>query len=424
MKITPFEVPTVSHHPFRCWNLLADTVGQWYDKHSHSAKYNLAGTTCATLSIQDLIDLSEHPEKSEQALSFKAINLDYNSPMRGSPILRETIASLYSARAQGVTQDDVITTNAGVDANNIVLTALIEPTDHVICHYPTYEQLYTMPRALGAEVSLWKADPSKKWQLDIEELKGMIKENTKMIIVNNPHNPSGSIVPKPQLEEIIEIAQEKGIIVMSDEVFRPMFHSILPSDDDFPPSMINLGYRKVVVTGSMSKAYGLPGVRVGWIASRDPNIMADCHKMRYYTTTTVSQLDEAVAAEALSDRCIHAILARNIANCQTNIEAWQNFIDDHTWACSWVRPHAGTTAMVKFHKMGKPVDDEQLCLRLQEKAGICLIPASVCFGGRVDFRGHVRIGLGLETEGIKTALTALRAFMEDEYDTVSLAPKQ
>ena len=343
--------------------------------------------------------------------------------MKGGLALRQNLADLYSARAAGVTSEDILTANAGIDANHIVLAALVEPTDHIICHYPTYEQLYQVPRSLGAEVSLWKADPSTKWKLDIDDLKGMIRENTKMIIINVPHNPSGAIIPKPQLEEIVEIAEERGIIIMCDEVFRPLFHSILPSDDDFPPSVINLGYKKTVVTGSMSKAYGLPGIRVGWIASRDKDIMADCHKMRYYTTTTVSQLDEAVAAEAVSDRCIHAILARNIANCQTNIESWQNFIDEHNWACSWVKPQAGTTAMIKFHKMGKPVDDEKFCLQLQDKAGVCLIPGSFCFGDRSNFRGYVRVGLGLNTEEVKEGLAALRKFMEDEYESVAVISK-
>ncbi len=397
---------------------------QWFDKHAHGAQYGLAGTASAPISLQDLINISEHKEASEKALSLSEINLDYGSPMTGSPALRQNLANLYSARAQGVTERDILTANAGIDANHIALTALIDATDHVICHYPTYEQLYQVPRAIGAEVSLWKADPSNKWQLDIEELKGMIKANTKMIIINNPHNPSGAIITKPQLDEIVEIAEEKGITILSDEVFRPLFHSILPNDDNFPPSAINLGYKKVVVTGSMSKAYGLPGIRVGWIASRDEEIIAACQKMRYYTTTCVSPLTEAVAAEALSDRCIHALLAKNIGNCQANLKAWQNFIDNHNWACSWVPPVAGTTAMVKFHKMGKPVDDEQFCLMAREKASIGLIPGSVCFGDRVNFRGHVRIGLGLDPTKVKEALAVLATFIEDKYENVPAAPKQ
>lgn len=375
------------------------------------------------MSLQDLIQISEHSEETEKAFSFSNINLNYSSPMKGSNPLRENLAALYSARTQGITPDDILITNAGIDANHIVLTALLEPTDHVICHYPTYEQLFQLPRSFGAEVSLWRADPSNKWKLSIDELKSMVKDNTKMIIINNPHNPSGAVIPKSQLEQIVEIAEEKNIIIMSDEVFRPVFHSIRPSDDEFPPSATNLGYQKVVVTGSMSKAYGLPGIRVGWIASKSQEIIAACHKMRYYTTTCVSQLNEVVAAEALSDRCIHALLARNIENCQTNVEAWQNFIDNHNWGCSWTRPTAGTTAMVKFHKMGKPVDDEQLCLQLEQKASISLIPGSVCFGDRSDFRGHVRIGLGLDPTKVKNGLVALAKFMEEEYESVPTVAK-
>jgi aspartate/methionine/tyrosine aminotransferase len=398
-------------------------VAAWFDDHAHDAPHDLAGTASATLSIKDLIELSEHSEKTREALDFNLINLNYNSPMRGGHQLRDNLAALYSARSQGVTRDDILTCNAGIDANNIVLTALLGPGDHVVCQYPTYQQLYDVPRSQGVEVSLWRTDPSKKWQVDMEELKTMIKDNTRMIIINVPNNPSGAIIPKPQLEEIIDLAQEKGIIVFCDEAFRPLFHGILPSDDNFPNSAVNMGYKKVVVSGTMSKAYGLPGIRAGWIVSRDPQIIADCFKMRYYTTTTVSQLNEAVAAEALSERCIHALLARNIQYCKQNVEAWQNFIDEHAWACSWVKPVAGTTAMVKFHKMGKPVDDAKFCLVLQEKAGVCLIPGSKCFGDGEHFKGYVRTGVGLDPKQVKAGLVALSKFMEDEFADVAVAAK-
>ena len=394
---------------------------QWSDQ--HHGEHNLASTASAPLSMQNLIDISENKQKTAEALKLNDIVLNYNSPMRGGRPLRENLAALYSARGSSVDKEDILTANAGIDANHIVLAALISPGDHIISHYPTYEQLYQVPKSLGAEISLWKTEPSKKWQLDIDELKGLIKDNTKMIIVNNPHNPSGAIVSKSKLEAIVEIATEKNIIIMSDEAFRPVFHGILPSDEDFPPSAINLGYKRTVVTSTMSKAYDLPGIRVGWIVSKDKEIIELCHKMRFYTTTTVSQLDEAVAAEALSDRCIHAILAKNIKNCLTNTELWQNFIDEHNWACQWVRPVAGTTAMIKFHKMGKPVDDEKFCLQLEEKIGVVMIPGCVCFGERTDFKGHVRIGLGINPEKVKAGLAVLSNFMEEEYENVPTAAR-
>lgn len=356
-------------------------------------------------------------------MSLNSVKLTYGQPMRGGDGLCESLASLYSARQAGITKEDILTTNGGTAANHIVLSALLSPDDHVICQYPTYEPLYQVPKSLGAEVTFWKADPGQKWQLNIDELRTLLKPNTKLIIINNPGNPTGAIVPKPVLEQILDVAEEKNLTVLSDEIFRPLFHSILPSDDDFPPSAINVGYKKVVVTGSLSKPYSLPGIRAGWIASRNKDILEACRRMKQYTTFTVSRLDEAVAAEALSDRCIHALLARNIRLCQTNLELMQGFIEQHNWACSWVKPVAGATAMVKFHKMGKPVHDEDFCAKLQEKAGILLCPASLCFGGNADFRGYVRVGLGADHAGFKAGLEALARFMEEEYDSVSTAPR-
>ncbi|RMD41885.1 hypothetical protein DV735_g3246, partial [Chaetothyriales sp. CBS 134920] len=400
VHIPQFEVPT------------------WSDE--HHATHDLASTASVPLSIRDLVSLSEHKEQTAQALKFDDILLDYNSPFQGGHRLREALAGLYSARGSSVESKHILIANAGIDANHIVLSALLGPGDHVICHYPTFEQLYQLPKSLGAEVTLWRTDPSNKWQLDVDVLKSLVRPNTKMIIINNPHNPSGVVAPKSTLEGIIQVAADNSIIVMSDEAFRPVFHSILPSDPSFPPSTINLGYSKVIVTSTMSKAYGLPGIRVGWIASQDPDLLQLCQRMRNYTTIAVSQLDEAVAAEALSDRCIHAILAKNIRCCAANVDQWQNFIDQHNWACQWVRPTAGTTAMVRFHKMGKPVDDEKLCVQLEEKASITLLPACVCFGQRQDFKGYVRIGLGIDTDKVKAGLAALSQFLEDGLAQVNL----
>ncbi|RMZ82841.1 hypothetical protein DV737_g1944, partial [Chaetothyriales sp. CBS 132003] len=387
-------------------------VAAWSDE--RHATHDLASTASAPMSIQDLIDLSEHKDQTVQALKLNDILLDYNSPTAGGHVLRDALAGLYSARGSSVQSKHILITHAAIDANYIVLAALLSPGDHVICHYPTFEQLYQVPKSLGADVTLWKTDPSNKWLLDVDELKRLVRPKTKMIIINNPHNPSGAVATKSTLEDIIQVAAEKDIIVLSDEAFRPVFHSILPSDDDFPPSAINLGYSKTIVTSTMSKAYGLPGIRVGWIASQDSDLLQLCQRMRRYTSTTVSQLDETVAAEALSDRCIHAILAKNIRFCVANVEQWQTFIDQHNWACQWVRPTAGTTAMIRFHKMGKPVDDEKLCVQLEEKAAVKLVPGCVCFGERRDFKGYVRVGLGVDPDKVKAGLAALAKFLEDE----------
>lgn len=172
------------------------------------------------------------------------------------------------------------------------------------------------------------------------------------------------------------------------------------------------------MTGTMSKEFSLPGIRAGWIASPDSQILSACFQMRYYTTTTVSQLNEAVASEALDDRCVHYILERNLSNCISNVHAWQKFVDEHKWACSWVRPIAGTTAMVEFHRNGRPVDDVKLCLLAQEKADVCLIPGRKCFGDGVHFEGYVRIGVGLHPTQVREGLSALAKFMKEDFANV------
>ncbi|OAP62290.1 aspartate-tRNA ligase [Fonsecaea erecta] len=331
-------------------------VIQWNEKHLSAAKHDLLSSAASNISLSELLDISEDRKQSEKALSLSELKLKENDSGLGNVELRNNLAALYSARSGGVTENDIIITNGSAAADYTVFSALLGPGDHVICQHPVDELLYKIPASLRANVTWWNADPVKKWELDIEELKTLIRDETKLIAIQNPCDPTGAIVSRPILEALVEVAEEKGITILADETYRPLFHSILPSDDDFPPSTINLGYKKVVVTGAVSKAYGLAGTRTGWIATKDRTILDTCRKFRRLQSTIASTLDEVVAAEAVSDRCIHALLARNIKLCQTNLNLLQGFVEEHSWSCSWVKPRAGTTAMLKFHKMGKPID--------------------------------------------------------------------
>jgi aspartate/methionine/tyrosine aminotransferase len=177
------------------------------------------------------------------------------------------------------------------------------------------------------------------------------------------------------------------------------------------------------VTGSVSKAYSLAGLRVGWIASRDKSIIESCADSRDYTTISVGQIDDAIASFALSPDCIHNLLKRNIDLARTNLAILEKFIEDHRWACDWVKPQAGTTAFVRFNKMGKPVNDVAFCEMVLERTGVMLVPGSLCFGGGEDFKGYVRIGFVPETEVLEKGLEALRVFMDDGYEDVPVVKK-
>ena len=205
---------------------------------------------------------------------------------------------------------------------------------------------------------------------------------------------------------------------MSDEVYRPLFHGTSPMDPEFPPSILSLGYSNTIATGSLSKAYALAGIRVGWIASRSKDIIEQCAAVRHYTALSVSQINQSVASFALSPDTIHSLLGRNIQLAKTNLELLERFIVKHDEYCSWVKPVAGTTAFVKFEREGKPVDAPAFCKALQEKTGVMFLPGNLGFGE--EFKGYVRIGYVNRTEIVREGLEELRKFMRKEFDDLPL----
>ena len=179
-----------------------------------------------------------------------------------------------------------------------------------------------------------------------------------------------------------------------------------------------MGYENTICTGSLSKAYSLAGIRTGWIASRNRDIIEKCAEARDYTTISVSILDQQVAAFALDQNCIHSLLGRNIALARTNLELLERFVIKHDEYCTWVKPVAGTTAFIKFSRDGKPVDAREFCKQLQEKSGVMFLPGD-CFGE--EFKGYVRIGYVNRTDVVKEGLEQARLFMRKEFDDIPLA---
>ncbi|KAF7714154.1 Uncharacterized protein PECH_009016 [Penicillium ucsense] len=339
--------------------------------------------------------------------------------IRGSSVLRSNIARLYSSRTSDpLRPEDILVTNGAIQANFLGLYTNVGVGDHVICQYPTYQQLYSVPQSLGAEVSLWKSSEDQGWQLDVQELESMIKPNTKLIILNNPQNPTGAVLDREMLQAIVEVARQHDLIIHSDEVYRPLFHSLNSNQQDGPPSILDLRYDKVVATSSMSKAFSLAGIRVGWIASRSPAMIEEFASARDYTIISVGQLDDRVASHTLSSPTVDNLLARNYQLARRNLEDLEAFVREFAWTVSWTRPQAGTTAFLKFAKEGQPVNDVILCERLMETHGLMLVPGSLCFGNGRDFRGYVRVGYVPEREVMLEGLKALRSFMREWYEHI------
>ena len=181
-----------------------------------------------------------------------------------------------------------------------------------------------------------------------------------------------------------------------------------------------MGYDRAIATGSMSKAYALAGIRVGWIASRSKELIDTFAKARHYTTISVSQIDDQVAAFATSRPCVDNLLARNTELAKTNLPIIDKFVQDHKDICEWVKPVAGTTAFIRFSREGKPVDDVELCKMLHDEKGILVAPGSLCFGDGVEFRGYVRAGYVCETQVLENGLKEMTGFMRESFSQVPL----
>ncbi|KAI1059111.1 hypothetical protein LB507_003471 [Fusarium sp. FIESC RH6] len=385
-------------------------VEQWMDEYETTPEVlNVAETCAASISIDDLVGMCT--DAKTPGPIDTSIKLTYGA-ISGSPLLRERIAANCSDEGTRLAADDVVVTQGAIGANFLALYSLLGPGDHVVCVYPTYQQLYDVPRSIGAEVTLWKLKEEENFVPNTDDLAGMIQKNTKMIIINNPNNPTGVPIPNSVLKRIAQIAQEKDIILFSDEVYRPLFHGGASGEMEVPQPATTLGYKKSIVTGSMSKGYALAGIRVGWIASKDKSIISSVMAARDYTTISVSQIDDQIAKYALSPAVLPSLVDRNLTLARTNSRLVKEFIARYKSVCSWVEPTAGTTAFVRFSKDGKPVNDVDFCLDLLRKHNVLLVAGSKCFGSDKDFKGYVRMGYVCETEVLVEGLKRLGACIE------------
>jgi aspartate/methionine/tyrosine aminotransferase len=237
---------------------------------------------------------------------------------------------------------------------------------------------------------------------------------------STPQNPTGAVIPKTTLEEIVKIAREHSISILSDEIYRPLFHSISPTDPDFPPSILSLGYENAIATSSLSKVYSLAGLRVGWIASNSSSIVDLCINARSYALISVSHIDEHVASFALGPARVDNLLERNTTLVKRNLALVESFIEEHSSICEWVEPAGAPIGFVKFTRSGEPVDDFELCRSLLEKKGLLLVPGSKCFVDGKHLRGYVRIGFGGDTAELRAGLKALGEAIKDNYSALPL----
>ncbi|PNP46515.1 hypothetical protein TGAMA5MH_01973 [Trichoderma gamsii] len=383
----------------------------WILQNSEHAKYNIAGSAAPSLTLRELVSLSDNPSETEAALQFDEHFLGLGTN-RGSLELRTKLAALYNEK---VLPDSFLTAPGTTCANMIVFQSFIRPNDHVISTYPTYTQLSSLSKSIGCDVSPWRLDPNDEWRADMSELRALIKPSTKMIMLNNPNNPTGSVLDTQAQLEILAMAQQHGILVVVDEIFRPLYHG-----QTTIPSFLEHEFTKVITTSSMSKAWGMSGVRIGWIACRDKNLMDLMSNTKRYISEATSNIDEAIATECLSLRCRPAILKRHLDYAQQNLNLLEAFVEQNSDMCTWTRPTAGGTAFVKFLTMnGDAVDDVQFCKDLLKEFGVLLIPGSISFGEETpaNLQGYTRMHITVSPETMQKALAEISNFLSERRKT-------
>jgi aspartate/methionine/tyrosine aminotransferase len=357
---------------------------RYFAQYEFTAPYLLCCSDCESLSLQELLDMAD-----EECLQiWNNLRLGYTES-QGHPLLRKEIASLYSTINEE--QVLVLTPEEGI---YIAMQSLLKAGDHVVCTFPGYQSLYEIARSLRCEVECWLPRQDKGWVFHISDLKKLIRKNTRLLVINFPHNPTGALITRKELEEIIELARAHNILVFSDEMYR-----FLEQDEwDRLPATCDI-YEHAVSLCGMSKSMALPGLRTGWLVTRNPVMMQQFATFKDYTTICNASTGEILALVGL--RAKKSLIERNINIIRTNLKLLDEFFSRHQKLFGWQAPDAGPIAFIEFKGS---VSVDSFCQDLVEKKGVLLLPGSV-----YEYPGnYFRIGFG--RKNMKEALGKL-----DEY---------
>ena len=349
MKISPFKIE------------------EWMNRYEQSALFDLTTTCIKPLTLRELFEISSLSLSEAKIFDSR---LDYGDII-GSERLKTAVRALYINQEL----NNITITHGAIGANQLVFYSLLEKGDEVVCVVPTYQQHYSIPESIGANVKLYFLKEENNWLPNMEELEQVLTSKTKLLCLNNPNNPTGAVIPNWMLKDIAELAKSKHIWVLSDEVYRGLNIIGNPYSD----SVADI-YERGISVGSMSKTYSLPGLRVGWICARE-DLINEINHQRQYNTISVSIPDEYFASLALENR--KKISERNFGILHSGIKAFTDWLSSEPFV-QCVIPNGGTTALVRYKN---ELPSRKLCKILQSRTGVALLP-----GETMEMEGFVRIG--------------------------------
>ena len=368
---------------------------RFFAAHEFDAPYVLCSSDCESFTVAELLELEDGAWDG-----MAGLRLGYTES-RGDPALRERIAGLYN----GLSAEQILVHAGAEEAIFTFMNAALAPGDHAVVHAPYYQSLGEIARGAGAKLTEWPADSGKGWALDLQFLRDHLTERTRVVVVNFPHNPTGFLPERSFLDELSRLSDERGFVVFSDEVYRGLEYD--PADR--LPSFCELNQRAVSIS-VMSKAYGLAGLRIGWVASRNRELYNRLAAFKDYTSICNSAPSEYLASLAL--RHHRRIVDRNLEIIRDNLDRLETFFARHEGILDWYRPRAGSIAFPRFlggagGSVGPGTSAEAFCDELRRRAGVLLLPGTV-YGPEYDC---VRVGFG--RRNLPEALQRLERFLHE-----------
>jgi aspartate/methionine/tyrosine aminotransferase len=359
----------------------------WENRVSH----NLSESGVHPMSVEELLEPAERDDLMKQRFIYVQTN--------GSPALREAIASLYP----GATADNVVVGNGTAEANYIAIWRLVEPGDEIVMMLPNYMQIWGVVRGQGATVVPWRLREERSWAADVDELRALVTPRTRLIAVCNPNNPTGSILSEEAMRAIVAVAEKSGAWLLADEVYRG-------AELDGRESRSFWGlYDRVLVACGLSKAYGLPGLRIGWVAGPAPTI-AELWARKDYLSIAPSALSDVLARKALRPEVRPRILARTRGIVNGNLPVLTEWMGRRGAGFRLVPPRAGAIAYPRY---SWPINSTRLMERLRDEESVLVVP-----GDQFGMDGFLRLGLGNEPQDLKAGLDRI----DHVLDSLGAAP--
>ncbi|MEO1433181.1 MAG: aminotransferase class I/II-fold pyridoxal phosphate-dependent enzyme [Cyanobacteria bacterium J06633_8] len=357
----------------------------WFLKYP-SAPFNLAESGVDSQNLNDLIALTNTSTDDLLQISLE------NNDTHGSLGLRNSISSLYD----DINSDQILVTHGTTEAIFMYYHIRYRPQANIVVPLPSFEILYQVPKYLGYEIRFVPLTAENNFRPNLEELSKLVDDNTEVIVLNNPHNPTGIVYSQDEIQTIIELAQKHNCEILADEHYRFISYD----NQEIIPSLITQS-SNIVSLGSIGKCFGCIGLRVGWIVASE-ELIASCRDFKDYTTHTVCSINDFIVKSTLDNW--QKIIPKYKAWILENLQQFREFINQHNDLINWIEPQAGIVAFPYF--VDKSINSYDFCEKLVEKTGVMLLP-----GEAFEIPGHFRICLGVEPKKFAEALTLISKFI-------------